>query len=280
MAHFDGMNLFMAGRQGAAGSLFLLTEPSAIDATQEDGLGWITEMRQGSSYVLARGPATSSYSLALNESLEAVQRGLDILCIKGTQDAAVKNVESEHLCWWMEPQGLVLRVYFISTLGLAVSAQATVTDQYGFPVYPPPAPPLIWHDSFRYFRLAQVTEDLFDAYRNTFLALESLLSTLVPIHTRPTMEREGDWFKRALSEVGSRYALDLTRYALSPASNLTDAIFNDFYKDKRNAIFHAKVHRPHFLPRNLNERATVSSSLDRLVRLYLDLVEKGVVVLI
>jgi hypothetical protein len=41
------------------------------------------------------------------------------------------------------------------------------------------------HIGFRFFRLAQVTDDLYDAYRNMYLAFEVLLSSRVPAPAPP-----------------------------------------------------------------------------------------------
>ena len=41
-----------------------------------------------------------------------------------------------------------------------------------------------WHSSMRYFRMAEVTDDLFDSFRNTYLALESLLSEIEAMQQR------------------------------------------------------------------------------------------------
>lgn len=48
----------------------------------------------------------------------------------------------------------------------------------------------------RHFRLSQTTSDLFDAFRNLYLALESLLSTIAPMRLHPDgrpAEGEGVW---------------------------------------------------------------------------------------
>jgi hypothetical protein len=58
--------------------------------------------------------------------------------------------------------------------------RAVHKDAAGNIIPPPPRPPATWHESMRYFRLAQVTDDLFDAYRNLYLALVSLLTKLAP----------------------------------------------------------------------------------------------------
>ena len=53
---------------------------------------------------------------------------------------------------------------------------------------------LEWDESLRYFRLSQATDDLFDAFRNLFLALESILSLKTPQQSEGS---ESKWLRRA-----------------------------------------------------------------------------------
>jgi hypothetical protein len=59
-----------------------------------------------------------------------------------------------------------------------------VRDKKGNVVSPVLSPPR-HHIAFRFFRLAQTSDDLFDAYRNMYLAFEALLSTK---HPKPAAE--------------------------------------------------------------------------------------------
>ena len=89
---------------------------------------------------------------------------------------------------------VAIRLLSIPTQTLHVG-EITVTG--GTPVVPP-APE--WHESARYFRLSQLTDDLLDSFRNIYLALESILDHLAPQRTTSPLEREGSWFRRALTE--------------------------------------------------------------------------------
>ncbi len=82
-----------------------------------------------------------------------------------------------------------------------------MTDADGNLVPPVPTPPLAWHESLRYFRLSQTTDDLFDAYRNAYLALESILSSIAPQRTDAAgkvNEGESGYLKLAESHLGVR----------------------------------------------------------------------------
>jgi len=154
--------------------------------------------------------------------------------------------------------------------------KGVVKDSKGNVVTQPPEPDPEWHEAFRYFRLAQTTDDLFDAFRNLYLALEALLSTLAPQRLRPDgtpSEPEGQWFHRAL-EAASRL-LDMHRYADKDQSEATvDELFEEIYRRTRTAVFHAKVGRPVLVPLDLPSRPAVLNTLQRLAQLVVDLSEE------
>jgi hypothetical protein len=47
-------------------------------------------------------------------------------------------------------------------------------------VDPHPPPPKAWHESLRYYRVSESSTDLHDSFRNLYLALEALLSSVAP----------------------------------------------------------------------------------------------------
>jgi hypothetical protein len=53
--------------------------------------------------------------------------------------------------------------------------------------------------------MSEITDDLFDAFRNVYLALESLLNRLQP---KTPGEREGPWLRRALTLVHETAGLE------------------------------------------------------------------------
>lgn len=154
------------------------------------------------------------------------------------------------------------------------AATLKVTDAAGN-VVPPAAPPLIaWHESFRYFRLSQTTEDLFDAYRNAYLALESVLSDIAPrphnARGKPT-ESEGAWFKRALAEANQ--VVPLAPFAPPGSADPVRDLYEELHLETRCPMSHAKSGEKVLLPQNEAERQSVTASLRRLVGLYIRLAE-------
>jgi hypothetical protein len=187
----------------------------------------------------------------------------------------IKAPDDDHLTWWVEAGEVVIRVLSLAPVRIDVPpVTATVTNSDGIVVPQSPTPAVVWHESFRYFRLSQTTDDLFDAYRNAYLALESVLSSVAPQLTNSAgkvAEREGDWFKRALAEANQ--ILPLASFAPAGSADPVQDLFDELYVSMRSAMSHAKSGRKVLLPQDEAERADVTASLRRLVGLYLKLAE-------
>ncbi len=256
-----------------SGGSFRLGQLAGRSCAEQLGAGWTAEAVHGSRQLLVRGPTRlANYVDALEQTLSAAQEALDLLSMRGIAQWTLVDTDDDHLVWWTEPQGVTLRVVGVSDLGVSSSVTGNVMDQSGKTVPPPPTPPLPWHESLRYFRLSQVTSDLFDAYRNMYLALEALLSSMVPQHLSPTgqpSEGEGSWLTRALSQVNS--LTPLARYVSPGSTDPLGDLMAYLYAGTRTGLFHAKTGRPILFPYQPGSRAQVLSSLERLSRLFLDL---------
>src|ERR1035438_2591717 len=127
----------------------------------------------------------------------------------------------------------------------------------------------------RYFRLSQTTQDLFDAYRNLYLAVESLLSKIVPPIPSGSgkAEPEGRWLRRAL-EVIHPSIIDFAAYLLHSSSDPVSDIFDDLYVDTRTKLFHSKPDRNNLLPHAADGREAVLESFQRLGRFYCDMMHE------
>ncbi|TQS19868.1 hypothetical protein [Microbispora sp. KK1-11] len=261
------------GREaGAAFSLQTVARDSAIAHVD----GWEVEVRKDQKIVVARGGKLNGYDTAFRSGLDAAQKGLDLMSMSGKDNLAIKSWDMEHLAWWPEPNGTVLRqVFFLSTKMSVGAVTVLVRDSTGNVVPSPLSPPPVWHESFRYFRLSQTTEDLFDAFRNAYLALESVLSSIAPQRIRPNGrvgEGEGEWFERALTEADK--VAPLADFVPPGTSDPVQHLKQELYSDMRGAMSHAKSGRAILLPQTEADRAKVTASLSTLTRLYLTLVEK------
>jgi hypothetical protein len=263
-ASIDGMTFFEGASTGGA---FRLSEAAARSATEIIG-DWRIEVRAGSEIVVARGEGGSTYEEARDDALAAANKGLDFRCLRGATPMSIRHAGSEHIVWWSEGSESVIRLLSIPTQTLHVG-EVTVTG--GTPVVPPPPE---WHESARYFRLSQLTDDLFDSFRNVYLALESILDHLAPQRTTPPFEREGEWFRRALTEAGN--IVNLAGHARRGAPDPVEALYDELYISTRNLLFHAKATRAYLLPHSSPERRAVEETARRAAYLYTALAEKVV----
>jgi len=155
-------------------------------------------------------------------------------------------------------------VFAVSDLAIYTQVQLTRMAAAGNVLPGPPPPVTQYHDSFRYFRLAQVSDDLVESFRNMYLAFELALSSLYP---RLGGEREGDWLKRALTAANTGTPLS---NAFTPSTtDIVSEIFDSIYVNVRCALFHAKYGRPRATPHSLPDRVKVADAHDKLSRIVL-----------
>lgn len=260
-ASIDGMPFF---EDACAGGAFRLSEAAVEGATEAIG-DWTIEVSAGSEIVVARGAGGAVYAEARDDALAAANKGLDFLCLRGAKPMAIRHAGTEHIVWWMEGSRSVIRVLSIPTLTLHVGK---VTVRGGTPVVPP-APE--WQESARYFRLSQLTDDLFDSFRNVYLALESILDHIAPQRTTRPRKGEGEWFRRALSEAGT--IVNLAAHAPGGAPDPVQALYDELHLSTRNLVFHAKSTRAYLLPHSSRERRAVEDTTRRAAYFYLALAE-------
>lgn len=170
---------------------------------------------------------------------------------------------------------MTCRIWNTTRINPRFEVTGEVRDANGKLRPPTPEPRLQWHPSFRFFRLGQATTDLVDAFRNYYLALESVLSTLEPMQLRPNgtpREREIDWLNRALPKVAT--LVDISKYAPSGVNgNPVESIKAEIYMGARTRTFHAKSGSAVFLPHDDATRRALRDSVSRLRRLYIDLAQ-------
>lgn len=269
-----GMSLHRCNGAACSGAAFEL-QGAARESETVVINDWEAEVSDGTNLVVVRGGTAGDYHKSLTVGLAYAQKALDIMSLRGGNDLLIKGFEDDHLVWWGEPSGLVIRIVSLAPLRMDVPpVNVTVTDQAGNTVPPTPAPKVEWHESFRYFRLSQTTDDLFDAYRNAYLALESVLSSIAPQQkdaTGKVAEGEGAWFKRALAQADQ--AVKLSSFVPPGTADPVLYLFDELYVSMRSAMSHAKSGRKVLLPQDERERSNVTASLRRLVSLYLKLAE-------
>jgi hypothetical protein len=271
MAAFDGRDF-----EGANAVLYLQEKaPKTARLALASG---VVVSKKGSralvvSLVAAHGVGPDS---ALKESIRVAQEALDHWAVKGVMSRTLAAVEDEHILWCAQSDGtLACRICTTTRLKPTFEARAEVRDSEGNLVPPKPEPVLEWHTSFRFFRLGQATTDLVDAFRNYYLALEAILSTIEPMELRQDgrpAERETEWLNRTLPKAAA--FVDFREYAAPGAiGDPIDAIRTDIYAGARTRIFHAKTGAAVLLPHDDATRNALRDSVTRLRQLYLDLAQ-------
>jgi hypothetical protein len=270
MATLDGRGLDLT----VPGAVLFLTAEARRDWVESLGDGVTAEVREGSGAAVLGGfgAATTLDEVARN-ARGLVNLALDLMAVRSLGTYSLTDGTSPTITW----------------AGGGATTMRTTSDLHmtfgGTAGGPPNPPPGVWHPSMRYFRLSQTTTDLFDAFRNLYLAIESLLSTVEPMQMKANGrpgEQERDWIERALLTAEQRLcgfnsALTLGRY-LEPQSSATGeaavrAVKADLYAKARTRVFHAKSGRPAALPQHDPDRAVIADALARYARFYTELAE-------
>ena len=266
MASYGDRELFVVDTP-SSGAVFFLDRPARRTVEHITPDGWSIAAARGTSGLVVRGPALDSLDEALSHAEESAHIGLDVFAITGAMARVLTRLDALYVVWWHAQSGHVIRMCSSVTLRPEADMTLEVLDSEGNPVPSPPRTPIRWDPSFRYFRHAQTTSDLLDAFRNLYLALEAVLSAGIPPHGG---EREVDWLGRALGTVATD--VDLASYITTPAQDPVPVLVEQIYRNVRTATFHAKDGRRVILPYSASDRHALAAAARQLRRLYVDLV--------
>lgn len=277
MASIAGISLEVENPKFGAGAAYHLSKPARITYRWVDVDGSEVMLHRGKSYVaafLTTPPAHVDTVRAV--TFDVVQRGLDVVSIQGLDDLTLPGGHEGDLLWWRSDGHTDLRCYLITEQHVAITVNGTVLNPDGSERPSVSQPTIQWREGYRYFRLSQTADDLFDAYRNMYLSFESLLSSIVPPRTRNRgskvrPEPDLDWFKNAYGIIKS----SLDECVDQGASDPVRAFYDEQYTAYRCSLFHAKSGEA-ILPGDISMRSQVSQALERLSRLVASLCEKNV----
>jgi hypothetical protein len=179
------------------------------------------------------------------------------------------NIANEHIVGWSDRGASVVGLRSTNFLNVGMGGtSAGVTDTSGRVDSPSP-PAETWHQSMRFYRQAQLSEDLFDSLRSLWLAVENLLDDL---HPQGAGQSEGRWLRAALA--AAETLVDLRRYLPPSSRPPCEDAYAYFYDDLRGSIFHAKGSRGPRLPHEVATMRDLAERQSRLTRLYLDLLSE------
>lgn len=257
MARIGRIQLLDGYRSGGA---FKLTDTPNIGSEIDLSDGWRATLAEDTSYVVVQSEAEGNSDEILKESYNAATRALDIFSITTDFEECCIEAYNENILWWEEDGHNFIRLTGIA--GMTSSGSATVRKDGETPE--PTIPD--WHESFRYYRLSQTTQDLFDAYRNQFLALEHILTD---IYSQEGDEERDHWLVRTLHEAHRRH--DLSNFAFDP-DDPAESILQDQWYGVRCKMFHSKAGGERLEPRNSDDIKLVEERLENLTRIYSHLV--------
>lgn len=270
MAAFDERTF-----EGSRGAVFYMRDKAskALRLVLASGIV-VTDRGSRALVVSLSTDADYTSDSSLRESIQTAQEALDHWAVRGVMTRTLAAIEDEHILWWQEASGATrCRISTTNRFNFRFEARGEVRDRNGNLAPPTPEPIPEWHQSFRFFRMGQATTDLVDAFRNYYLAFESILSTIEPMRLRQSgrpAERERDWLDRALLKAAS--VIDFAEYLPRDVSDdPIRAIRDSIYASFRTGTFHAKTGAPVFLPHDDETRRLLGDSVERLRRLYVDL---------
>lgn len=232
-----------------------------------DDSKWQVELKHDHTHIVARSTEPMDYQNLVTRGLEQIQRCLDVVAVKRIGVYNLDAPELNHIAVFQRNGDYVLRHFSVSSLGVAINVSVEVRDKDGNIRPPNPVPEPIWTWAFRYYRLSQASQNIFEAYRNLFLSLEALLNAICP---KRSFEGEKKWLERALLNVSSK--VDFSHHVPSSINQPIDYIIKTQYTDIRCRLFHAKF--PYaLLPHAELNPTDVLTAYEALVHLWRDIGE-------
>jgi hypothetical protein len=253
---------------------------------------WADEFRGGATFLLRRRLDEGTYHVDKNRfdvvddgwSVEVslkdagtkplrsthllAERTLDLLAAEAFKVSELNDPLREHGMWFRDQGNIVLRLATTARLAMTFRSKAVVRDPAGAVRPSAQRPPTAWHASHAYFRKSQSADDLHEAYRNLFLALECLLSEVYPWRSGV---HESAWLDKALRYVVRGYGLDMSQFVTGSGRNPYRRFMTEQYRARRCALFHAKLSEGPTLPGDMGTRDELGAATRRLGQLYVRL---------
>ncbi|MFD9550104.1 hypothetical protein ACFWBG_22105 [Nocardia salmonicida] len=226
MAKFEAFPINLGGDSG--GALLYLAKPTPVEICEALNGGVTVTAAPLSRVVLVQGFSSKSYSKSISFAVEKANEALDLLSSRGGNALTLAEHRTQNAAWWNSGNLSTMRLCSTFPFGFSMTAEIEARDSNGNLVPPSPMTHSPWHQSMRYFRMSQTTADLFDAFRNIYLALESILSTIEPVQVNSNGKPEGEgiWLNRALTTIMNRNLVNLHSYVNNSSSNPVDDVLS------------------------------------------------------
>lgn len=211
-----------------------------------------------------KGAKSCEHSIILGSPL--IQEFFDFMSIKGKEDLAIKESTDEYIAWWTTKNKTNLAIVTTATLSFSAFSPTIIIKDINGNIVPNTENMPAHFFGYRYFRLAQISDDLFDSYRNMYLAFESFLSSMYP----KGREQEIVWLTNSLNNCYNALKL---HQIVPNGVNTVDYIIDTIYKNARLPLFHAKSGRLILLPSEERSRTIISTALSLLTKIVLRMIE-------
>lgn len=222
------------------------------------------EVSTGASEVIIRFAQDNPPETLLDSAAVLAADALDILAAEGGPFVTLGPPNDFNLLWWTEGAERFARIVLPIAFRTRVRCDVEVIPGVGRVLSQTPKPSPVPHESLRYFRLSQCTDSLFDAFRNAYLALESILADIRPKAAR---EREREWLLAALRV--SQTVSPLSLILGCPERDLPHLFYQRVYTAVRCPLFHSKALG--LDPANPGDRQLVLTAYELVIRSYLSL---------
>lgn len=246
------MNNFFPVLSGGSGAAFLLDVPAKTTLTLHFPEGLVS-IRKDAAFATVSLISRLSQEEAKDHAWRVLQEALDVIAARRQATLQTAEGDCTFLVWFKNGVGYELVV--VNTIDAPWSMSVNIRIEGTAPaVIAPPQPLPPRHPALRFYRLANASADLFNAFRNAYLAMECLVSDATP---KGASESELNWLKRAIS--GSLLAG-------LPTGVIDDGAIEDIYMHGRLPTFHAKIGRTFYSPHD-RERESMQVRFDRLMLL-------------
>ncbi|KHE91408.1 MAG: hypothetical protein K8F52_01845 [Candidatus Scalindua rubra] len=266
MAHIG--SLYIGGKEKDGASYFssgiaftINNTPSFNYLFKSEDQNWEVELIKGEGNVVARSKNSLNTDDLLKSGFERINQCLDIVAVKKLGVFLLSKPELNYTLLFKKNDRTILRHYSLLDMPMSMTCDVEVRDKNGN-IEPRPLPPEpSWTWAFRYYRLSQASQDIFEAYRNLFLSFEALLNAICPITNR---EREGTWLRRALTQISNE--ISFNGIVPDNIENIVEYVYEKQYKDTRCKLFHAKQNA--LLPHTDLNPTEVLASYEVLIRIW------------
>lgn len=223
---------------------------------------WNFELRAGEKFAAARCSTPLAPEELLQTALSVAYQALDVIAVNTNETLSLDKPLRDHFLVFDDHGTCVLRQVVNFRIKITQSVQIKIKHKDGTETVVDNEPQPTWHPSFRYYRLSQLSSDVYEAYRNLYLAFEAVCSEKFE---RSENERESEWVRRCFRRLHQDF--DLSAYAPAGHDQPAEYLFGVLYEHARCRLFHAKAGESIIPFLELNQ-STVQAAYLTLVKLY------------